>query len=441
VSGIVGAVGPRAFQAVRSMQQVLMHRGDVRRCSQGKLSNDTEYAVSALGDAQFSATSGSSDLSITVSDTYHSSYAQASIVDSRVLRLDRDCIGSRPLFYGSNFKGSLCAFASERKALWSVGIKRAQRVDPGITVAIHGPRSITFGTKKTLQQSSSNHSTNNELRVVNDLRELLRSVMDELTDEQMGVAFSGGVDSSLLCAIMANNANNQYFAAGLPESHDLKSAQQAARLMRIDLQIIALDACHVEMLIPRVIETVESCNPLDLAIALPMYVLSEQTKEAGLKSIMTGQGADELFAGYSRYARLAAVNYRGLRDALESDVLNIARNNLERDNLTAASHSINVILPYLDPRVVKFGLTIDGTLKLNRGINKYILRKVAEQLLPHELAYRPKKALQYGTGVSAVLRKLARKNLPYDKRNSKGAVGIYLRSVAEKRGIVVADDN
>jgi asparagine synthase (glutamine-hydrolysing) len=439
VSGIAGAVGPRAFRAVRSMHQVLKHRGAVRRCSTGKLANDTDYAVCALGDSQFSATSGSSGLSITVSDRCRSSYAQARIVDSRILLLDRDFVGSRPLFYGSNVKGSLCAFASERKALWSVGINRAQRVDPGTTVAIHGPRSITFGTKKTLLQSSRNRATNNESRVVNDLRELLKSVMNELADEQMGVAFSGGVDSSLLCAIMADNANNRYFAAGLPESHDLKSAQQAARLMRIDLEVIHLDACHVEMLIPRVIETVESCNPLDLAIALPMYVLAEQTKAAGLKSILTGQGADELFAGYSRYARLPAANHEGLRDALEIDVLNIARDNLERDNLAAASHAIDIILPYLDPRVVKFGLMIDGALKLNRGINKYILRKVAEQLMPHELAYRRKKALQYGTGVSAVLRKLARKNLPYDKRNSKGAVGIYLQSVAEKRGIAVVE--
>ena len=439
MSGIVGAVGPRAFPAVRSMHQVLKHRGAVHRCSQGKLANDTEYAVSALGYSQFSATSDRSGLSITVSDRFHSSYAQARIVNSRVLLLDRDCVGSRPLFYGSNLKGSLCAFASERKALWSVGINRAQRVDPGTTVAIHGPRSITLGTKKTLQQSSRNRTTSNESRVVNDLRELLKSVMNELADEQMGVAFSGGVDSSLLCAIVANNANNRYFAAGLPESHDLKSAQQAARMMRIDLQVIHLDASRVEMLIPRVIETIESCNPLNLAIALPMYVLAEQTKAAGLKSMLTGQGADELFAGYSRYARLHAANHKGLHDALENDVLNIARDNLERDNLAAASHSIDIILPYLDPRVVKFGLTIDDALKLNGGINKYILRKVAEQLMPHELAYRRKKALQYGTGVSVVLRKLARKNLPYDKRNSKGAVGIYLQSVAKKRGIAVAE--
>jgi len=439
VSGIVGAVGASAVPAVQSMHQVLKHRGAVQGCSQGKFANDTEYAVGALGDAQFSATSGSSGLSIKVADRYHSSYAQARILDSQALLLDRDCIGSRPLFYGSNLKGTLCAFASERKALWSVGINRVQRVDPGATVAIHGPSSITFGTKKTLQQSSRSLAATDESRVVSDLRELLESVMSELASEQTGVAFSGGVDSSLLCAITANNADNRFFAAGLPESHDLKSAQQAARLMRIDLQVIHLDACRVEMLIPRVIETIETCNPLDLAIALPMYVLCEQTKAAGLKSILTGQGADELFAGYSRYARLPATNQEGLRDALEIDVLNIAKDNLERDNLAAASHSIDIILPYLDPRVVKFGLTIDGTLKLNHGINKYILRKVAEQLMPHELAYRRKKALQYGTGVSAVLRKLARKNLPYDKRNGKGAVGIYLQSVAKKRGIAVAE--
>ncbi len=59
--------------------------------------------------------------------------------------------------------------------------------------------------------------------------------------------------------------------------------------------------------------------------------------------------------------------------------------------------------------------------------------------MPHELAYKPKKALQYGSGVTAVLRKLARENLPYNNRNSKGAVGIYLRSIAEKHGIAVAE--
>jgi asparagine synthase (glutamine-hydrolysing) len=224
----------------------------------------------------------------------------------------------------------------------------------------------------------------------------------------------------------------------LSGSHDLASAQHAARLLHVDLQTIELDASDVEMLIPRVIEAIESCRPLDIAIALPLYVLSELAEAAGFTSILTGQGADELFAGYSKYASLPSSTSETLRSALEIDVLNIARDNLERDNLAVASHSLDVVLPYLDPRVVFFGLAIDSAWKLHNGINKYVLRKVAEQVMPRELAYRQKKAIQYGTGVSAALQRLARKkNLP--STSSRGSLRLYLRSIAEKHDIAVAE--
>ncbi|MGA7074957.1 MAG: asparagine synthase-related protein, partial [Halobacteriota archaeon] len=99
---------------------------------------------------------------------------------------------------------------------------------------------------------------------------------------------------------------------------------------------------------------------------------------------------------------------------------------------------LDVVLPYLDPRVVFFGLAIDGAWKLHNGINKYVLRKVAEQVMPRELAYQQKKAIQYGTGISATLQRLARKkNLP--STNRRGALRLYLRSIAEKHDIAVAE--
>jgi asparagine synthase (glutamine-hydrolysing) len=118
-------------------------------------------------------------------------------------------------------------------------------------------------------------------------------------------------------------------------------------------------------------------------------------------------------------------------------VRNIARDNLERDNLAAAAHSLDIILPYLDPRVVVFGLALDATWKLHNGINKYVLRKVAEQVMPRELAYRQKKAIQYGTGVSSMLQRLARKKMR--STNSRGVLRLYLRSIAEKQGVMVAE--
>ena len=438
MSGIVGAVGARTFEAVPKMCDILKHRGGVRRSFRGKLTNGTTYAVSALGRATLSEGSSRPGLAISALDSYHAGYARARIVRSSVLILDRDCLGSRPLFYGVSDVGSLCAFASERKALWSVGIEHAHRVNPKTIVIIREPRGVDVSLKKTLGLSHDGLVFDDESHAVTGLRDVLECVLNEIAHEQMSVAFSGGVDSSLLYTLMANPANKQCYAIGLSESHDLDSAQHAARLLHADLETIELDAGDVEMLIPRVIEAIESCSPLDVAIALPLYALSERAAAAGFTSVLTGQGADELFAGYSKYASLPSATSETLRSALETDVLNIARDNLERDSLAAASHSLDVVLPYLDPRVVVFGLTIGGAWKLHNGINKYVLRKVAEQVMPRELAYRQKKAIQYGTGVNAMLQRLARKNnLP--STNNRGALRLYLRSIAEKHDIAVAE--
>jgi asparagine synthase (glutamine-hydrolysing) len=239
---------------------------------------------------------------------------------------------------------------------------------------------------------------------------------------------------------LGNPQDNQYYAVGMAKSHDLKSARNAAHILDIDLQLIRLDLDLIEAYIPRVIEAIESYSTLDVAIALPMYVLEEHAKTAGFSSVLAGQGADELFGGYSKYTAFSASTDEMLREALQNDVFNIARDNLERDNLAAAAHGLNLILPYLDLNVVLFGLSLSGSLKLHNGVNKYILRRVAEQVMPRELAYRQKKAIQYGTGVSAALRRLARKaQQRIDQKNGKFPVALYLRSIVEKNGIKVAE--
>ncbi|MEI7826899.1 MAG: hypothetical protein WCI87_03785, partial [Euryarchaeota archaeon] len=148
MSGIVGAVGAGAFEAVPKMCEILRHRGGVRRSFRGNLTDGTAYAVSALGRATLSNASSYPSSQISASDSHYAGYARARIVSSDVLILDRDFVGSRPLFYGVNETGSLCAFASERKALWSVAIERTRRVLPGTMVAIREPQEIDVRTKK-----------------------------------------------------------------------------------------------------------------------------------------------------------------------------------------------------------------------------------------------------------------------------------------------------
>jgi asparagine synthase (glutamine-hydrolysing) len=433
VSGIVGAIGECAHEALPNMCESLAHRGSVHRSFRGELVEGTKFAVSALGLATLSEESYQHGFAVLASDSYYSSYDRARISNSVVLKLDRDVIGSRPLFYGINDTSSLCAFASERKALWSVGIKQTERVDPSSVVTISGLRDIDVSPKKT---SVMLNKFDDASEPVSGLRNVLKRVLDDLAQEKMGIAFSGGVDSALLCKLMPDCASHSNYTVGLRGSHDLKSAQHAARLLNVELQIVELNVQDLEILLPLVIEAIESCNPLDIAIALPFYVLAERVKAAGFSSILTGQGADELFAGYSKYATLRPAPNDTLNNALERDIRNIARENLERDNLAVAAHSLDVVLPYLDPRVVIFGLTLNSTWKLREGTNKYVLRRVAEEVMPSELAYKKKKAIQYGTGITSMLQKLARKKM--HKSHSRGTLSLYLRSIAEKQGIMVA---
>jgi asparagine synthase (glutamine-hydrolysing) len=374
---------------------------------------------------------------ISASDCYYTSYARARIINSLVLKLDRDLIGARPLFYGVNDARSLSAFASERKALWSVGIKRPQRVNPRTMVTISGRQDIDVKIKKNPDLLHKTLTFDNKSELVRDLRNVLECVLLDVAQEHMSVAFSGGIDSTLLYKLMPNCANTHCYTVGFSESHDLNNSQHAARLLNIDLQTIELNEYDLEVFVPGVIEAVESYSPLDIAIALPLYVLTKEAKAAGFSSVLTGQGADELFAGYSKYASLDSTRNDTLNNKLEMDVLNIARDNLERDNLAASAHSLDVVLPYLDPRVVVFGLALDAIWKLHNGINKYVLRKVAEQVMPRELAFRQKKAIQYGTGVSSMLQRLARKKMR--STNSRGVLRLYLRSIAEKQGMMVSE--
>jgi asparagine synthase (glutamine-hydrolysing) len=138
--------------------------------------------------------------------------------------------------------------------------------------------------------------------------------------------------------------------------------------------------------------------------------------------MLSGQGADELFAGYKRYGSMSPEQ---LAQALENDLSNIAGQNLERDDTVTMANAVELRVPYLDRAVVELALGISPYLKIHKGIRKYILRKAGSQILPVELVSKEKKAAQYSSGMFYALEKLGKKN------GFKGErfVGRYLESL------------
>jgi asparagine synthase (glutamine-hydrolysing) len=155
--------------------------------------------------------------------------------------------------------------------------------------------------------------------------------------------------------------------------------------------------------LPAVIWAIPKKDPVNVSIALTLYFVARFAKEQGFARILTGQGADELFGGYSRYLETPT-----LAADLERDFLGLEEQ-AERDQAVAALHGAYLSMPYMDVRVVRAARAIPAQEKVQGGQRKIPLRQVAERHIPAEFAWYEKKAMQYGSGVWKELQRLARK--------------------------------
>jgi len=233
---------------------------------------------------------------------------------------------------------------------------------------------------------------------------------DDADDTTTAVAFSGGVDS----AVVASRIDGPLYAAGFPESHDLAAAREAARAMdaEADLRVVELSLDDVERAVPEVARATGRTNAMDVGIALPLYLVAERAAADGHDRLAVGQGADELFGGYAKVARapddprVEADTVRGAR----REVLGTLPDQLERDVLALRGAGVEPVAPMLDDRVVAAALSLPGEMLVDdRGERKRALRLAAREFVPDGVAFREKKAVQYGSLVSRELDRLARR--------------------------------
>jgi asparagine synthase (glutamine-hydrolysing) len=222
----------------------------------------------------------------------------------------------------------------------------------------------------------------------------------ELRSDQGVTALSGGVDSTLVAML----ARRECVAVGLSESHDLHQARHAAEVLGLSLTCVTITPKEIAGALPAVIGAIPVKDPVNTSIALTLYFVARFAGEQGYGRIITGQGADELFGGYSRYLETPT-----LAEDLERDFLGLELQ-ADRDQAVAALHGTYLSMPYLDVRVVRAARAIPADEKVQGGRRKIPLRQVAERFLPAEFAWYEKKAMQYGSGVWKELQRLAKKN-------------------------------
>jgi asparagine synthase (glutamine-hydrolysing) len=224
-----------------------------------------------------------------------------------------------------------------------------------------------------------------------DICEQLRSKLREAVKKSRanGMLLSGGLDTSILAFVARPNIG---FTVALKGSlaADLVYSEKIAKLLGIQhkkMEFTTEEALAALPEVIRILKTFDLALPNDLSI----YFGLKLARESGISSVMTGDGADELFAGYSYMAELSPQD-------LGRYISKLSQNWYFSANELGRALDVEISQPFLDKNFVRFALDISPELKVKDGIGKYMLRKSFEDLLPAEIVWRGKEPIEYGSG-------------------------------------------
>jgi asparagine synthase (glutamine-hydrolysing) len=337
------------------------------------------------------------------------SFSLAALIDGAILG-GRDPIGTVPLYFGED--ENFAAMASCKKMLWAVGLDGSS-LKPGSILRM-SEEGTSFEQVRELVQPPIRDITMDE--AASELDERIEGAVSSRVRglSRVSLGFSGGIDSSVLAYYLDNaGVDVDLVCVGLEGSREFELAEIAADSLNIPLRLEAFTAEDVEKDLDTVLWSIEEPNPMKASVALPLYWAARSAAENGISVFFSGNGSDELFGGYHKHAREYEEHGDAVVSSILEDVKESYRVNYERDHKICIDTGLELRLPFSDLPLVEWGLAIPPQLKLSGGPGsprKLVLRCLARHLgLPKEVSMRPKKAIQYSTGVNAALRKLAKK--------------------------------
>ena len=216
-------------------------------------------------------------------------------------------------------------------------------------------------------------------------------------DQPVGVFLSGGLDSSLVAAFVSRLRDDAtYFTLGNQDGPDRQAVESLVDWLGIrDLRRIELPApAQIPKLIGSVVHSTESYNPSIVSNGLATYILSSAARQAGIKVVLTGEGADELFGGYHMFGE--SEPWRETRERLIDDM---QFTELRRLDMSCMANSVEPRCPFLDRAVRAFSDGLGYARMYNGKENKVALRRCFEGVLPPEILHRRKTSFDVGSGI------------------------------------------
>lgn len=328
----------------------------------------------------------------------------------------RDPLGIKPLYWARH--DGVVHFASELRAFdpevrWAV-----EAFPPGcwwtpedglVRFATHAP-TLERLTEQAVEPGPRRLEVPVPDETLAEVRDVIVDSVERhlMADVPVGVFLSGGLDSSIVAAAAARSLAEdgrrlQTFAVGTPESSDLEAAREVADFLGTDHHEATFDGKDALDAVENVVAAVESFDPLLIRSAVPNWFLAELASQH-VKVVLTGEGADELFAGYSYYhsdfadpAELQAELVRGLGE--------LHGLNLQRCDRVTMAHSLEARVPFLDHDVISYALSLPIEWKTvgSDRVEKRLLREAFRGWLPDKIIDRKKEQFGTGSGAADVL--------------------------------------
>jgi len=325
----------------------------------------------------------------------------------------RDPVGVQPLYYGEN--KNIAAIATNRKALWKLGIENPLSFPPG-NIAFVNREGFQFKPIKTLPFTEPKQIPIE--KAAKELQALLKQSIQRRTHDvkEVAVAFSGGLDSSLVAYLASKSGVKvNLLHVSIENQAETEEAIEASDQLNLPLQVHLFKDSDVEKILPKVVALIEEPDPIKASVGLPFYWAAEKAAEAGFQVMLAGQGADELFGGYQRYVNeYCKEGSEKVRKTMFNDVVNIHESNLERDLKITAFHDVELRLPFASFELAEFALSLPLECKIEQKLDtlrKLVLRKVALNVgMPSSMVDKPKKAVQYSTGINDSIKRVAKKH-------------------------------
>ena len=312
----------------------------------------------------------------------------------------RDPIGIRPLFYGYTVNGKI-VFASEAKAL----IDLCEEIHPFPIGSYYYKGEFIKYTEIEKPEMANDDGLDEVCSNIHSL--LIDGVLKRMdADAPIAYLLSGGLDSSLVCAIAQKYSPRpiKTYSIGMAyDAIDLKYARQVADYIGSEHHEVIIDRQDVIDALDEVIRVLETWDITTIRASIGMYLLCRKIKEDGkAKVILTGEISDELF-GY-KYTDFAP-DPEAFQKEAEKRIRELYMYDVLRADRCISANSLEARVPFGDITFVKYVMSVDPDLKMNHyNMGKYLLRHAFEKdgLLPESILFRDKAAFSDAVGHSLV---------------------------------------